>query len=45
VLKRFSGGHIPVIAGGLITEKLEVTQALSSGVIAVSTGCEALWDC
>lgn len=45
VLKRFSGGHIPVIAGGLITEKLEVTQALSSGAIAVSTGCEALWDC
>lgn len=45
VLKRFSCGHIPVIAGGLITEKAEVTQALSNGAIAVSTGCEALWDC
>lgn len=45
VLLRFSKGHIPVIAGGLITDKVEVTHALSSGAIAVSTGCEALWDC
>lgn len=45
VLRRFSKGHIPVIAGGLIAEKAEVTQALSSGAVAVSTGCEALWDC
>ena len=45
VIRRFSKGHIPVIAGGLLTEKAEVTQALNSGAIGVSTGCAALWDC
>ena len=45
VLLRFSKGHIPVIAGGLLTAKSEVTQALASGAIAVSTGREELWDC
>ena len=45
VLTRFSGGAIPVIAGGLIEEKAEVTAALSGGALAVSTGCESLWYC
>lgn len=43
IVKRFSGGRIPVIAGGLIETKSEVTQALSCGAAAVSTGCEDLW--
>lgn len=40
---RFSGGHIPVIAGGLIETKGEVMEALSSGATAVSTGRQELW--
>lgn len=43
VLRRFSGSHIPVIAGGLIQTKAEVTEALSCGVMAVSTGKQELW--
>lgn len=43
IIKRFSSGRIPVIAGGLIETKNEVTQALSCGATAVSTGCEELW--
>lgn len=42
-IARFSGGSVPVIAGGLIQTKQEVTDALGSGAAAVSTGCEALW--
>lgn len=45
VLRRFSKSHIPVIAGGLLTTKSEVTEALSNGAMAVSTGSEVLWDC
>ena len=40
---RFSQGSIPVIAGGLIQTKQEVTDALGSGATAVSTGCKELW--
>lgn len=40
---RFSKGRIPVIAGGLIETKAEVTKALSCGAIAVSTGKQELW--
>jgi glycerol uptake operon antiterminator len=40
---RFATGSIPVIAGGLIETKAEITGALGGGAIAVSTGCEALW--
>lgn len=40
---RFSKGKIPVIAGGLIETKSEVTAALSAGAIAVSTGKKELW--
>ena len=43
VIKRFSGGKIPVIAGGLIETKQEVMDALSNGALAVSTGKKDLW--
>lgn len=41
---RFSKGRIPVIAGGLIETKAEVTKALRCGAIAVSTGKQGLWS-
>lgn len=40
---RFSQGCVPVIAGGLVQTKQEVTEALSCGATAVSTGQQALW--
>ena len=43
-VRRFSGGSIPVIAGGLIDTRQEVTAALGSGATAISTGCTALWE-
>lgn len=42
-IRKFSGGQIPVIAGGLIQTKSEVTEAISCGATAVSTGREELW--
>ena len=42
-VQRFAAGNIPVIAGGLIDQKQEVTAALSSGATAISTGCKELW--
>lgn len=44
IIKRFAEGKIPVIAGGLIETKLEVTTALSAGAVAVSTGRKELWE-
>ncbi len=43
VISRFSSRGIPVIAGGLIESKAEITEALNSGASAVSTGKEELW--
>ena len=43
LVSRFSGGSIPVIAGGLVQTKSEVTEALSAGAAAVSTGTQVLW--
>jgi len=43
VLTRFVNSGMPVIAGGLLESKKEVTQALNCGVIAVSTGKPELW--
>ncbi len=43
VIERFSKCNIPVIAGGLIETIFVVTGAISSGAIAVSTGCCDLW--
>lgn len=40
---RFASGDIPVIAGGLIETKAEVTDALGNGAVAVSTGKKELW--
>ncbi len=42
-INRFSSGRIPVIAGGLVQSKQEVTAALSCGATAVSTGEQTLW--
>ena len=42
-IRRFSSGSIPVIAGGLIQTKSEVTDALCCGAAAVSTGKAELW--
>lgn len=42
-IRRYSKTHVPVIAGGLIQSKAEVTDALNCGAIAVSTGQAQLW--
>ena len=42
-IQRFAGGSVPVIAGGLIETKAEVTEALRCGAAAVSTSREDLW--
>ena len=42
-IERFAGGRIPVIAGGLIETKAEVTEALRCGAAAVSTSRQDLW--
>lgn len=42
-IRRFSQGRVPVIAGGLVQTKQEVTEALGCGATAVSTGQQALW--
>ena len=44
VLRRFTTDvDTPVIAGGLVTGRRQVIDALSAGAMGVSTGCEALW--
>ena len=43
IIERFSGGGIPLIAGGLIETKSEITNALNLGAFAVSTGKKELW--
>ena len=43
VIRRFSAGNIPVIAGGLMETKAEVTEALSCGAAAISTSAKTLW--
>ncbi len=43
IIRRFAVGDIPVIAGGLIETKAEVTDALGNGALAVSTGKKELW--
>ena len=34
---------LPVLAGGLITEKQEVLQALDAGALAISSTAPAVW--
>ena len=36
--------NAPVIAGGLIVDKEQVIESLSSGAVAISTSKEELWD-
>ena len=43
VIRQYAQNGIPVIAGGLIQTKSEVTDALSSGALAVSIGKPELW--
>lgn len=43
IIRRFSCGKIPVIAGGLMETKAEVTEALSCGAAAISTSAKNLW--
>ena len=43
VIARYASAGIPVIAGGLIQTKSEVTDALGAGATAVSTGQPELW--
>lgn len=43
IIERFAVGTIPLIAGGLVETRQEVTTALKLGAIAVSTGKEELW--
>lgn len=44
VIQRLAGEKVPVIAGGLIETKAEVTAALRSGATAISTGRPELWE-
>ena len=44
VIQRLSKEKVPVIAGGLIETKAEVTAALRSGATAISTGRPELWE-
>ena len=43
-IKQFSADTIPVIAGGLIETKQEVTAAIGNGATAISTGRKELWE-
>lgn len=44
ISKVCKASKIPIIAGGLITEKEDVVAALSSGAIAVSTSNRRVWE-
>lgn len=43
VIERFVNSGIPIIAGGLIETKQEITEALKNGAEAISTGKSELW--
>ncbi len=43
IIEMFSSVGVPLIAGGLIETKAEVTSALNVGAFAVSTGKKELW--
>lgn len=43
VIRRCADSGIPVIAGGLLQTKAEVTEALGAGATAISTGSPDLW--
>lgn len=43
IIEQFSSIGVPLVAGGLIETKSEVTSALNLGAFAVSTGKKELW--
>lgn len=43
VIRRFVEKGTPIIAGGLIETKQEITEALKNGAEAISTGKQELW--
>lgn len=43
VIKKFVAYGVPVIAGGLIETKQEITESLKNGAEAISTGKQELW--
>ena len=43
IIERFANERIPLISGGLIETKADVTTALNLGAFAVSTGKSELW--
>ena len=43
VIKKFVSSGIPVVAGGLIETKQEITEALKNGAEAISTSKQELW--
>ena len=45
IMKRINdASKVPVIAGGLITDREDVMNALNNGVLAVSTTNESVWE-
>lgn len=45
ILKRIKNTvNVPVIAGGLISDKEDVLNALDSGSVAISSTCPDIWD-
>ncbi len=45
IIKRVNGiSRVPVIAGGLISDRDDVMNALSSGALAVSTTNQTVWE-
>ena len=36
--------HVPIIAGGLISEKEDVINALDAGAIAISSTNQQVWN-
>lgn len=41
---QFKTAGRPVIAGGMVTERMEVVEALKAGALAVSTSSRELWN-
>jgi glycerol uptake operon antiterminator len=44
IRKVHAGTGLPVLTGGLITEKQEVLQALEAGALAISTTAPSVWE-
>ena len=45
IIQKFSQKtHVPIIAGGLISEKEDVINALDAGAIAISSTNQQVWN-